>query len=199
MGKHCHNVKMKPLPRCTAILALCLSVCVAIPVAQAGEVVLGEGFAILLTDPATPALRKNLEILNRDIAKVHGRPAEVDYRTGIPPRLKNAVVIVNEEAGGVEGLPSLEGFERHRIYVNDGNLILHGADELGTVLPSTNSASGFSAWRLYGIGPPSSRNPLGRSASRRISCSIPASLTCATGPGSRMTRTCFPPGGASPI
>ncbi len=97
------------------------------------DIRLKKGFAMAVNDSENKALRKNLRILNRDINKVLGETASVRFQTTLPEDLTNSVIVINEEAGGMEGFPPLEGFERHKLYVQDGNLVLHGADELGTI------------------------------------------------------------------
>lgn len=117
----------------TAILLLSiLSAFFAMP-AKAQDVTLEDGFTIVVTEPANPSISKNVEILTRDIAKAMGSPPKIVRSRDIPAGLTNAVIVVNEEAGRIAGLPSLEGFERHQIYVKNGRIIVHGADELGTI------------------------------------------------------------------
>jgi len=94
---------------------------------------LDKGFTVVVNDSENKALQKNLGIINRDIEKVLGTRADVRSQTTLPEDLTNAVIVINEEAGGMEGFPPLEGFERHKLYEKNGNLILHGADELGTI------------------------------------------------------------------
>jgi hypothetical protein len=101
--------------------------------AQTEDIRLKEGFTLMVNAPQSRALRKNLTILNRDITEVLGKPAEVNFQKTLPEDLTNSVIVINEEAGGFAGFPPLEGFERHKLYVRNGNLVLHGADELGTI------------------------------------------------------------------
>lgn len=100
---------------------------------HAEDIHLGKGFTLLVNDAENKPIHKNLEILNRDIEKVLEKPADVRLQTNPPNRLKNSVIVINQGAGEMEGFPSLEGFERHKLYVHNGNLVLHGADELGTI------------------------------------------------------------------
>jgi deoxyadenosine/deoxycytidine kinase len=100
---------------------------------ETDDIRLDKGFTLVVNDSENKALRENLGILNRDINNTLGKPADVRFQTTPPEDLTNAVIVINEEAGGMEGFPRLEGFERHKLYEKDGNLILHGADELGTI------------------------------------------------------------------
>ncbi len=89
-------------------------------------------FTIYINDPKSVPIAKALEILQRDIKGVLGKEAKVISDFNSPKDLSNALIIIKGEDPDL-GIETLEGFERHKVYSLNDNLILQGSDILGTI------------------------------------------------------------------
>ena len=91
------------------------------------------GFQIYLEKDAPAPLQNAINILQRDLKNVLGEESALTHD---PARLnrKNSVVVVTgalvNEHLAVE---KIEGFEEHKVFVQDGRVILQGADLRGTL------------------------------------------------------------------
>jgi hypothetical protein len=119
------------IPFCALASGLLLaSETVAQAVEQQKTVVLAPGFSIYLDSGAEQAIETALRILQRDLSSVLGK--ESVRRAGVSGSEPGSLVILTG-AQTLPGIEPLEGWERHKIFVKDGRVILHGADVLGTV------------------------------------------------------------------
>lgn len=100
---------------------------------HANDVLLHPGFKIYINDSGSPAITNALDILQRDLRNTLEQESVIrsdwDQLNGI----SNAVIILNQEAGNIPSIAALEGFEQHKLFVHNGNLILQGADIRGTI------------------------------------------------------------------
>ena len=119
------------IPFCVLVSVLLLaSEAVAEAVQQPKGVVLAPGFSIYLDSGGEQAIETVVRILQRDLSSVLGK--ESVERAGVLGSEPGSLVILT----GAQTLPGIEplaGWERHRIFVKEGRVILHGADVLGTV------------------------------------------------------------------
>jgi hypothetical protein len=100
---------------------------------KANTIALNPGFTIYINDTTSPSIINALNILQRDIQNTMGQQATVVTDMSQLNGVSNAVIIQNQEAGGVLLTDALEGFERHKLFVRNGNLVLQGADTRGTI------------------------------------------------------------------
>jgi hypothetical protein len=112
------------------LFVLSMNFCLFI-IGQNTEAKLSPGFKIYLNDTNSTPINKALDILQRDILNVLAEQSPVQLLND-NEEIVNSIIILNNEIGGYNGI-NLEGFERHKLYTYNNNLILHGADELGTI------------------------------------------------------------------
>ncbi len=89
-------------------------------------------FTIYINDPNSVPINKALKVLQRDIKGVLGKEAKVISDSCSPKELSKALIIIH---GGDPDfrVETLEGFERHKVYNLNDNLILQGSDIRGTI------------------------------------------------------------------
>jgi hypothetical protein len=109
------------------ILSICFSAC-----ARDNDITLSPGFTIYLTDTNSAPINKALEILQRDLAAVLGEKSPVQLLAK-NEQVTNSLIIINNESANNHWDTEVQGFERHKVYTQNGNIILHGSDELGTI------------------------------------------------------------------
>ena len=97
------------------------------------NIYLKPGFTIYLNDPNSIPVINALEILQRDIKSVLGAEAHIETNFSNMKDVGNSLIIINEKADYNLPIDTLEGFERHKLFTKDGNLILHGSDMRGTI------------------------------------------------------------------
>jgi hypothetical protein len=100
--------------------------------ARDNDITLSPGFTIYLTDTTSAPIKKALEILQRDLESVLGEKSPVQLLAK-NDQATNALIIFNNESAESFWGTKVQGFERHKVYTQNGNIILHGADELGTI------------------------------------------------------------------
>jgi hypothetical protein len=100
---------------------------------HANNILFHPGFTIYINDSGSPAITNSLDILQRDLRNTLGEESVIrsdwDQLSGV----SNAVIILNQEAGNISSIAPIEGFEQHKLFVHNGNLILQGADIRGTI------------------------------------------------------------------
>ncbi len=100
---------------------------------HANNVLLYPGFTIYINDSGSPGIANSLDILQRDLKKTLGKESIIRSDLNQLKGASNSVIILNQGAGNIASIPDLEGFERHKLFVHNGNLILQGADIRGTI------------------------------------------------------------------
>jgi len=100
---------------------------------KANTIAINPGFTIYLNDTTSPSIANALNILQRDIQNTMGQQATVVTDMSQLNGASNAVIIQSQEVGGVSSKDALKGFERHKLFVHNGNLVLQGADTRGTI------------------------------------------------------------------
>ncbi len=101
-------------------------------IAQDNKTTLLPGTTIYLNDTNSAPINKALNILQRDLLAVLGKKSPVKLLDNKLAIIKSIIIVNNETAKGYKGF-DLKGFERHQIYINNSNIVLHGTDELGTI------------------------------------------------------------------
>ncbi len=91
------------------------------------------GFTIYLNDTASAAVMNAVDILQRDLAGVLGEKAQISTESYNPGKIKNSLIIICPGGDQNNTVSPLEGFERHRIFTQNGNLVLQGSDTRGTI------------------------------------------------------------------
>ena len=89
-------------------------------------------FNIYIKDRNSQALNLAVEILQRDIKAVLGKEAKIVSGPINNLDLNHSLIIVNDANSELK-IRALQGFERHRIYTQKKNIVLHGADIRGTI------------------------------------------------------------------
>ncbi|MCP4314232.1 MAG: hypothetical protein GY790_23510 [Bacteroidetes bacterium] len=97
-----------------------------------GNIHLQPEFTIYINDPNSVPVAKALEILQRDIKEVLGQEAKVISDSSFSKDVSNALLIINGENPDC-GIEPMEGFERHKVYSLNNNLVLQGSDIRGTI------------------------------------------------------------------
>lgn len=97
------------------------------------SVKLEPGFSIYINDTSSVALNTTLEILQRDLKIVLGRAAVIKTNIEEVENSSNTLVIINGEADNITNIGMLEGFEQHKLFIKDDNLVLQGSDLRGTL------------------------------------------------------------------
>ncbi len=100
--------------------------------ARIGSFQLQPEFTIYVNDRNSVPITNAVKILQRDIKGVLGKEAKVILDFNSPKDVRNALIIINGEDPELQ-VESLEGFERHKIYSQNENLILQGSDVRGTI------------------------------------------------------------------
>jgi hypothetical protein len=100
---------------------------------HAKDVLLHPGFTIYVNDSVSPAIINSLDILQRDLRNTLGQESVIRSDWDQLKGVSNSVIILNQEAGNSASIAPLEGFEQHKLFVHNGNLILQGADIRGTI------------------------------------------------------------------
>lgn len=100
---------------------------------NANSILLKPGFAIFINDTVSQAIANTLDILQRDLRNTLGRESEIISDADQLKELSNGLIVVNQEAGTIPSIDALEGFERHKLFVRNGNLVLQGSDLRGTL------------------------------------------------------------------
>lgn len=118
---------MKKILPFVLFLSICFSAC-----ARDNDITLSPGFTIYLTDTNSAPVNKALGILQRDLATVLGKKSPVQLLAN-NEQVANSLIIINNESAESYWGTEVQGFERHKVYTQNGNIILHGADELGTI------------------------------------------------------------------
>ncbi len=91
------------------------------------------GFTIYLNDTSSLPLKNALNILQRDISNTLGTKARIEPIPRNLDTIQNALIILNENTNHTYPVDKLDGFERHKLFVKNNNLILQGSDLRGTL------------------------------------------------------------------
>ncbi|MCF8381904.1 MAG: T9SS type A sorting domain-containing protein [Bacteroidales bacterium] len=101
--------------------------------AHSQDVQLTPGFTIFVNDSLAAPIRNTLDILQRDLKNVLGEESTIVTDLSGLEGVSNAMIIINEEAGRIADVDSLGGFERHKLFAQNRNLVLQGSDTRGTL------------------------------------------------------------------
>jgi hypothetical protein len=115
------------------ILVLIISLSVSINLlASEKSIILAPGFTIYFEGVKTEPINKAIEILQRDLVSVLGEKSPVEIAEE-KVNATNSLIIINKGSVEVNAVEELIGYERHKIYITNNNLVLHGADEMATI------------------------------------------------------------------
>jgi hypothetical protein len=113
------------------VLIISLHVCINL-LAREKSVTLTPGFTIYFEGVQSEPINKAIEILQRDLVSVLGEKSPVEIVEEKVNATNSLVIIYNGPDNKNTG-KELVGFERHKLYVQNNNLILQGADEMATI------------------------------------------------------------------